>query len=332
MAATIAKYIYRSSVVLFVGQTLLSATVNADCYALSGITAQQSQWYSGPELVSCGQGTNNCCLVGQRCGSNLLCLGEKLSREYCADPSWEGCSRMCPQGFNAGWGVQKCGNNTYCCGEGCDCKKGLYYIDPKTGEAMNFTDAKSISTETVSWWLPDSSASSSPTSKPATSSTSSVPAKTTSSSSSTTSAGSASSANSAPSGESSPSTEPQPSGFSGAVGVGIGLGSAAAFALIIGLVWFLLQRRKERLEIQKRKERAVDEVSQRNPFEDRAYPFENPPKMHEMDGVWPDHEIEGRNMPAPPRPQHEIDGTQVAPEIIAKQNYLRLQERDEELT
>lgn len=56
-----------------------------------------SMYYIGPELVSCGKGTHNCCLGGEKCGTNLLCamFDGKHAREYCDNKEWVGCSTLC---------------------------------------------------------------------------------------------------------------------------------------------------------------------------------------------------------------------------------------------
>jgi len=76
----------------------LMVEIEADCYSRDGIAALHSGFYGGPELISCGNGTTNCCLADQRCGTNLLCtdLNGGISRQYCDNPNWHGCSNMCP--------------------------------------------------------------------------------------------------------------------------------------------------------------------------------------------------------------------------------------------
>ncbi|KAK7179672.1 hypothetical protein DPSP01_011581 [Paraphaeosphaeria sporulosa] len=68
----------------------LAALVSADCYSHDRIKAQDSKYYIGPELVSCGNGTDNCCLAEQKCGSNLLCVDGSggVSRQYCDNAAW----------------------------------------------------------------------------------------------------------------------------------------------------------------------------------------------------------------------------------------------------
>jgi hypothetical protein len=67
-----------------------------------GILAQDSTIYSGPELVSCGNSTNNCCASGEQCGSNLLCTDSDggIYRQYCEAEDWTGCSMLCPREFH----------------------------------------------------------------------------------------------------------------------------------------------------------------------------------------------------------------------------------------
>lgn len=80
---------------------LLASGVNADYYTrnsrlsviscqnstethslTTGKPARGSEVYAlaNPELLSCGNGTSNCCLEGQQCGANLLCYrGNQVS-------------------------------------------------------------------------------------------------------------------------------------------------------------------------------------------------------------------------------------------------------------
>lgn len=64
----------------------------------AGVLARNSRTYTGPELVSCGNGTNNCCLDGEKCGSNLLFAGTggNVARQYCSDIGSQNCSTLCP--------------------------------------------------------------------------------------------------------------------------------------------------------------------------------------------------------------------------------------------
>lgn len=85
-----ATFDFRPFIVTFMCALLMSS-VRADCYTrdgmipqslldryltlVIGILAQDSEFYrkGAPELVSCENGTNNCCLRSKNCGSNLLC-------------------------------------------------------------------------------------------------------------------------------------------------------------------------------------------------------------------------------------------------------------------
>ncbi|KAH8701414.1 hypothetical protein GQ44DRAFT_53918 [Phaeosphaeriaceae sp. PMI808] len=140
---------------------VLVAVVRADCYSHDGILARNSKYYTGPELVSCGNGTNNCCLAGEKCGTNLLCSrGTANARQYCADKNWVGCSTMCPGNDAAGVSLKECpGNsNVYCCGT-CDCTKNLFYVHPFTGEVSSVAEAPSkAATDKPTWWAVDSTA------------------------------------------------------------------------------------------------------------------------------------------------------------------------------
>lgn len=75
----------------------LAAVTKADCYSHDGIKALDSRYYSGAELVSCGNGTDNCCLANEKCGTNLLCANANggIARQYCDNAAWIGCSDMC---------------------------------------------------------------------------------------------------------------------------------------------------------------------------------------------------------------------------------------------
>ncbi|CAI6341966.1 unnamed protein product [Periconia digitata] len=322
----------KTATLLAIAQILMLVTgVRGDCYALSGITALSAPAYNGPELVSCGRGTNNCCMRGQQCGSNLLCLGNgKVSREYCADRDWKGCSPLCPKGFNAGYGMRKCGMNRYCCSEDCNCDKDqVFHIDPLTGAVANATDVQENLKEDVpEWWEVDSSAmlSPTPTPTPAANSTSSTPPEITppvTPSSATSSSESSGAPNaSAPAPSTSPAGSPTAapsSGLSGAAGVGIGLGAAAAVACLAGMIGLLVSRRKKRME--RAKPQSSSSTLRGSSFGDKIYPLHDPSKLHEMDGVWPEYEIGGRQLPVP---KHEIDGTQLSQEAIAKRTYLRV--------
>ena len=79
----------------------LVGSIRADCYSRDQVKARDSKYYFGPELVSCGNGTNNCCLEGEKCGTNLLCVNQEgtASRGYCSDPLWNDCSDLCPGEF-----------------------------------------------------------------------------------------------------------------------------------------------------------------------------------------------------------------------------------------
>lgn len=80
------------------------ARASADCYAHDGVLAKNSAYYHEDfEMVSCGNGTNNCCFQGDKCGSNLLCFNHDgdTFRQYCASQNWDGCSSICAGTFLA---------------------------------------------------------------------------------------------------------------------------------------------------------------------------------------------------------------------------------------
>jgi hypothetical protein len=71
-----------------------------DCH-VSGVFAMDSKNYTGSSApIQCGRGSNNCCMPGQKCGSSLLCIASNnpnsMSRQYCSNKDWEGCSNLLP--------------------------------------------------------------------------------------------------------------------------------------------------------------------------------------------------------------------------------------------
>lgn len=253
----------------------LAAIASADCYSHDKIKALDSKYYTGPELVSCGNGTDNCCLADQKCGSNLLCVDTDgtVSRQYCDNAAWIGCSDMCASkalifvalstitltqrpGYDAaGVYINDCGNNIYCCpasdGDACCNDDRAFYVDPDNGKVVQTTAA--AKTNKPRWFTVDSSsllagtastssASSSSASSPASSSAStsgSTPASTPASSTASSSASSSPTADltSTPHGDS--------PGLSAGAGAGIGVGAVAAIALIGSLIWFLRRKKKQ---------------------------------------------------------------------------------------
>ncbi|OAG12316.1 uncharacterized protein CC84DRAFT_1211889 [Paraphaeosphaeria sporulosa] len=224
----------------------LAALVSADCYSHDRIKAQDSKYYIGPELVSCGNGTDNCCLAEQKCGSNLLCVDGSggVSRQYCDNAAWIGCSDMCAGNDAAGVSIHDCGDNIYCCGvnteDACCTDERAFYVDPDDGGVTQTTVA--AKTKAPRWFTVDSSSllasMSSASSSLASSTPSSTPAST--SAPAATTASSASSATPTPT-----ETAKGSSGISGGAGAGIGIGAAAGIALVAALMWFLLRKKKQ---------------------------------------------------------------------------------------
>jgi hypothetical protein len=226
----------------------------------SGVRATDSQHYNGPELLSCGHNTNNCCLQNQRCGSNLLCYNPSrntLSRQYCADPDWKGCSALedgKPSTLNifdnpltstkdltgAGTQLTYCGNNTVT-GVGESCQTGVvWFVDPADGTLYNTSEKSSTAQPT--WWSIDSSAIlASATASGFSITPSSLSATVTPTGSAAVSA--ASTTATAPSANT-PSASPSSSGLSTGAGAGIGIGAAAAIAAAAVAVWLYIRRRR----------------------------------------------------------------------------------------
>ncbi|KAJ4295304.1 hypothetical protein N0V90_007315 [Kalmusia sp. IMI 367209] len=195
----------------------LAATANADCYSHDGIKARDSKYYTGPELVSCGNGTANCCLEGQKCGTNLFKGADA-----------------------AGVSLRDCGNNIYCCAasteEACCEDERAFYVDPDNGSVTQTTEA--AKTKSPRWFAVDTS------SILASSTISSTPSST----SATQTPDSSSATSTSPSSGTPTPTETHESSskISAGAGAGIGIGAAAGVALVGALVWYLLRRRKQK--------------------------------------------------------------------------------------
>jgi hypothetical protein len=231
----------------------------------SGVLARDSRYYVGPELLSCGKGTSNCCLSGQKCGTNLLCSDStRLSRQYCADKNWDGCSTLCADvSASAGTILGECGDNTYCCGQDCDCKTAnRYFVDPETGEVKDASQGSSSGSAT--WWSVDSvsllasgatDGFGSVLSSVAVTSSSLVSASRslsmTAMTDSSTSQATLTTAMVPSSSIFTSTTTTHPSkGLSAGAGAGIGIGSAAGVAGVATLTWLLFRKRKMRRLLQ----------------------------------------------------------------------------------
>lgn len=230
--------------------------VNAECYSRDGVLANESAIYTGPELLSCGQGTNNCCLANEKCGSNLLCTdnGRGYARQYCADPSWVGCSQLSPETQKAGLAITSCSNNIWCYSQPLDscCSNGpRYFIDPATGEVKN--ESLADSTAEPKWWKVDSASILAATASAA---SSQVSVQTTSSFPSSTPTSSPSSTPTPSSTSTAPPTPEAPRGPSVAASAGIGIGCGVA-AIVAGLlVWLFLRERRKRRVLQQQIEQS----------------------------------------------------------------------------
>lgn len=223
---------------------IYSESVRADCYSRDRVAALDSAVYRGPELLSCGKGTNNCCLVNEKCGTNLLCYGSGYARQYCADPGWEGCSQLSPETVDHGLSITFCGNNIYCYKplDTCclDSSSTRYFIDPMTGDVKDESEANSTASPT--WWKVDSASilASSVFSSQATANP--IPITSTPTSAIT--------ATSTPTSPPVTSQDPSPPshGLSTGASIGIGVGCGVVGVGAGILVWlFLRERRKRRV-------------------------------------------------------------------------------------
>ncbi|KAF2833418.1 hypothetical protein CC86DRAFT_415172 [Ophiobolus disseminans] len=207
---------------------IASVGVRADCYSRDGILAKDSKVYKGDPLTPCGRGSNTCCLPDEKCGTNLLCAtrGGDLSRQYCANKEWEGCSELSP---DHGLAVRDCGGNIVCYfGLPADCCAfgPLYYVNPLTGEVKNASLRDSTATVSPTYWeVTSSTVISSSTTSPV---STTVVSSTTPASTNTTA----------------PISNPS-SKLSARAGAGIGVGAAALLGVFALLVWFCTTRRKK---------------------------------------------------------------------------------------
>lgn len=287
-------YIANWGLVLQIAQV---PSVNADCYAFNKVLASESNIYKGPDLVSCGNNTNTCCLFDEKCGSNLLCANAAgtSTRQYCADKDWDKCSQMCTDVFpRSGTLLTDCGNNIFCCGTGntkcCDEKKG-FYVNPLNGKLTPAASADGGSFASPTYWKVDTSAvlASSASASRASQSTSTF-ASTTSLSSSGSATTTGSIATTTATGLPVNTPDPQPSrGLSAGAGAGIGVGCVAALAGIGALIWFFLRKRKQ----EKNKLHSPSP-----PYYDTGYASNKPGTTYAY------------NPPAPaPAPVQELEGT-----------------------
>ncbi|OAK99649.1 hypothetical protein IQ06DRAFT_149760 [Phaeosphaeriaceae sp. SRC1lsM3a] len=217
------------------------ARVRGDCYARDGVAARESRYYNGAELVSCGKGSNTCCLPGQKCGSNLLCsAGPKLTREYCDNKEWQGCSKLGSEVLPYGITLNECGTNLVCYNNTACCTNGdpIYYIDPTTGDVQDAKQAN-VNTAPPTWWDPTSTNSASPVASPYASNNAV-------SSFITQSTFSRASSSPTSSSTSDMRTAASSSGLSTGARAGIGIGCAATAIGLGVMAWFLLRRRSRR--------------------------------------------------------------------------------------
>ncbi|KAH7126657.1 hypothetical protein B0J11DRAFT_526087 [Dendryphion nanum] len=228
-------------------QVTVVSPVSADCYSHDGVLARDSKIYVGPELVSCGNNTNTCCLSDEKCGTNLLCANTAgtSTRQYCADKDWKKCSQICAETFpRAGTLLTDCGRNIFCCGTGATacCRDGKgFFIDPANGDMTPASLANNGTLAQPTYWKVDTSAVlAAATAASLSSSTFSSSATTTRSATTASSTG--------PTSTSTSTTTSTPSGgggLSAGAGAGIGIGCAALVGGIIALAWFLIRKRRK---------------------------------------------------------------------------------------
>ena len=143
----------------------------------------------------------------------------------------------------------------YCCGaiddSCCDDDSKHFFVDPNNGEVKAPSKATGASASaSPTWWTVDSkallaatsmsSASSTPSASVTQSSASEPTGSTTTSATATGETPAPTSSNTSPLGG-----EKESKGLSAGAGAGIGIGAAAAIALVGGLVWFLMKRKKK---------------------------------------------------------------------------------------
>ncbi|KAH7079358.1 hypothetical protein BKA63DRAFT_508255 [Paraphoma chrysanthemicola] len=214
---------------------LLSAHGRADCFSRNGVRVND------PGMIYCGNNTNNCCLPGQKCGSNMLCISQStgaITREYCADKSWQGCSAACADGFDAGRDMTQCpaGSNFFCCGK-CECNTSpLVFVDPLNG-ALGWVADKSPGVSPI-WW---DGTNSTVLVMSRTSSQVASSSATASMSISGTAVGSTPLSTSTTAADKSSSPALPPGAYAG-----IGVGSTVAVAIVAALVWLFIRERRKR--------------------------------------------------------------------------------------
>ncbi|PSN60666.1 hypothetical protein BS50DRAFT_626005 [Corynespora cassiicola Philippines] len=271
--------------------------IYADCYSIDGRFALDNPNFTGIELVSCGEGTHNCCLRSQKCGSNLLCKDEnnnQVSRQYCDNKDWIGCSKICAGSTSSGITLVDCRNNTFCCGKVGDCcaNGNPMFVNPDTGELKPISQGKGVTKE-PKWWSVDSSSllASASTSPP------------------TSRASSMNTASSTSNHSSSPIADNSSSGLSIGASAGIGIGSGVAALAVAGLGWFFWRRKKSTSRLGPYEVDTNNLTSYENTTQRKiAYKFNDDTEL-EGESNQP-HEGE-RNQPHEIRTpsRHEIDGT-----------------------
>ena len=195
-----------------------------------------------------------------------------------------------------------CGKNMYCCGavdsSCCENDDEHYFVDPETGEVKHPSKATGASAKaSPTWWTVDSKALLAATSMSSASSSATAISTTESANPSTTAT--ASTTTSTPSNTSSPAPEEEKSsGLSAGAGAGIGIGAAAGVALVGGLAWWLLRRKKQQNAYEAPAAQHVEE----GPYNGGAYASEQKPN-----GTYYAHQSPQTNQVHNSFPPQELD-------------------------
>lgn len=212
-----------------------------------------------------------------------------------------------------------CGKNMYCCGavdaSCCDDDTKHFFVDPENGDVKAPSKATGASASaSPTWWTVDSKALLAATSMSSSSSTASASitqssaSEATGSTGSTTTSATATGATSTSTNTTAPAGEGESKGLSAGAGAGIGIGAAAAIALVGGLIWFLMKRKKKNNPYEAPADQHTAGAGQYSPT---SYPSEHKPHnnyyAHESAPTGQVH----NSAPAP----QELDGSAMVPEM-----------------
>jgi len=236
------------TIIFLSSSTTRALTATSRCYNPDGSLAA-----SGNYPCFLGQENSPCCGGGQVCEASGLCkvpdsVGvSDLIRGTCTDSSWQSneCPQYCLQATTGGTNLISCQNVTssdldFCCDHtnGC-CDSGIARFQVADNVDVITLGASGALSSVVD---PTSSSASSQTTPAAASTTSTKESSTITSSTTTAPIAATSSSSSLPT----ISSGFVASGLSGGAKAGIGIGCGiAGLGLIIGVVYFLLMRRKK---------------------------------------------------------------------------------------